>query len=86
MFDVNGSHTYDAFTLRTYFVSVTIADTQGSSHATVYTTIVDPPAAKASAASVNDAALMSIMGGSVDRPSPSKALDPAVLALLYGQN
>ena len=80
---VNGTHTYSAFTLKTYFVTITITDI-GGTHTTVHTAIVDPPAAKP--ASVNDAALMSYLnGGSNEGPAPSPTLDPAALALLYGQ-
>jgi hypothetical protein len=93
-FDVLGTHTYNAFSLRTYYVTVTITDA-GGSHTTVYTSIVDPPAPAATSApaattaSANDAALMAIFGGgskwSNNGPAANNALDPAALALLYGQ-
>jgi hypothetical protein len=76
---VDGTHTYNALALKTYYVTVTITDV-GGSHATVHTSIVDPPAASA-----NDAALMSLMGVSDNGPAESKALDPAAVDLLYGQ-
>ncbi len=82
-FDVVGTHIYAM--QQSYFVTVTITDV-GGSHATVYTAIADPPPPKASA-SVNDAALMSILGGSNGSNSGSssnKAIDPAALGLLYG--
>ena len=92
-FEVMGVHTYNSTSLvaKTYHVTIVITDevpqAKGGSYATVYTTIVDPPAAKASAASINDAALMSILAGpsgSNDGPAASQVLDPAAVALLHG--
>ena len=80
-FEVMGVHTYNSTSLvaQTYHVTIVITDevpqAKGGSYATVYTTIVDPPAAKASAASINDAALMSILAGpsgSNDGPAASQ--------------
>ncbi len=85
-FQVMGVHTYDSTSLvpETYHVKIVITDgVSGGSSATVYDTIVDPPAGKPSAGSVTDAALMSIYGGSNEGPAPSPTLSPAALAVLY---
>ena len=76
-FQVMGVHTYNSTSVvdQTYHVKIVITDkvpqANGGSYATVYTTIVDPPAGKSSTASVNDAALMAIYGGSNEGPAPA---------------
>jgi hypothetical protein len=80
-FDVQGTHTYNPVTRRSYFVTVSIADVDGST-ARASTVIVDPPAAKSQVA-VQDAALLSFLPTSTG-PKTSNALSSAAVDLVFG--
>ncbi len=89
-FDVVGTHMYNPSTATSYNVTVSIADV-GGSKASTSTTILDPPAKTVKAsASVNDAALIAVLGGSngssANGSTSNKALNPVAVALLYSTN